>query len=358
MMGKNSKNWQTRIGLSSQMTTFLTSLFIGLSPCIFKSATAQIEKPMRDSATVIMYHRFGEGRYPSTNISMQRFEEHLALLTNGDYTILPLPKIIETLKSGQLLPDRTVGISIDDAYLSVYENAWPLLKKTGLPFTIFVATSPVERNLASYMSWEQLRELKAAGVTIGSQTHTHPHMHKLSVERVREEIDISNQIFLDEMGERPELFAYPYGEYSRFVIDAVKDAGFTAAFGQNSGIIHTDEDFFELPRFAFNENYGALSRLKLAINGLPLKIKDLTPDDMVLTDNPPIYGFTLDEEMSPVSQLRCFASNHGKLEVSLLGLRAEIRLPGPLPSPRGRINCTMPAGKERWRWYGRQFLTP
>ena len=55
-----------------------------------------------------------------------------------------------------------------------------------------------------------------------------------------------------------------------------------------------------------------LSRLRLAINGLPLKIKELTPDDMVLIENPPIYGFTLDEEMSPVSQLRCFASNHGK----------------------------------------------
>ena len=206
--------------------------FFRLSLSSFTPATAQTAEPMRDSATVIMYHRFGEGRYPSTNISMEMFQEHLALLTNGEYTILPLPKIVETLKSGQLLPDRTVGISIDDAYLSVYENAWPLLKAANLPFTIFVATSPVNRNLSGYMNWDQLRELKAAGVTVGSQTHTHPHMHALSVERVREEIDTSNQIFLNELGERPELFAYPYGEYSRFVIDAIKDAGFTAAFSK------------------------------------------------------------------------------------------------------------------------------
>ncbi len=357
-MRKNNKGQQTKLGLSNQVNALLVCLLIGLNFTTNKTVTAQTAEPMRDSATIIMYHRFGEGRYPSTNISMEQFEEHLALLTNGDYTIMPLPEIIEKLRSGQLLPDRTVGISIDDAYLSVYENAWPLMKAANLPFTIFVATSPVDRNLAGYMSWDQLRELKVAGVTIGSQTHTHPHMHRLSAERVREEIKTSNQIFLEQLGERPKLFAYPYGEYSRFVVDAVKEADFTAAFGQNSGIIHKDENFFELPRFAFNENYGALSRLKLAINGLPLKIKDLTPEDMVLSQNPPIYGFTLDEEMSPVSQLRCFASEHGKLEVSLLGLRAEIRLPGPLPSPRGRINCTMPAGKERWRWYGRQFLTP
>ena len=344
--------WLAAVG---QMAALFCSLMIGTS--LAKPAAAQTTEPERDSATVIMYHRFGEGRYPSTNISMEQFEDHLALLTNGDYTVLPLPEIVDKLRLGQLLPDRTVAITIDDAYLSVYEKAWPLLRQAGLPFTIFVATSPVDRGLNGYMSWDQLRELKAAGVTIGSQTHTHPHMHRLSVERVREEINTSNQRFLEELGQRPELFAYPYGEYSRFVIDEVRASGFTAAFGQNSGIMHKDEDFFELPRFAFNENYGSLNRLKLAVNGLPLKIADLTPEDMVLTQNPPIYGFTLDQEMSPVSQLRCFASKYGKLDVTLLGMRAEIRLPGPLPSPRGRINCTMPAGKDRWRWFGRQFLT-
>ena len=247
MMGKHSKSWQTRLSPFSQITVFLTTVFIVLSLNTFTPATAQTAEPMRDSATVIMYHRFGEGRYPSTNISMEQFEEHLVLLTNGNYTILPLLEIVETLKSGQLLPDRTVGISIDDAYLSVYENAWPLLKAAGLPFTIFVATSPVDRNLAGYMSWDQLRELKAAGVT-DWLTNAHPSTYAhLSVERVQEEIDTSNQIFLNELGERPELFAYPYGEYSRFVIDAIKDAGFTAAFGQNSGIMHTDEDFLSCP---------------------------------------------------------------------------------------------------------------
>ena len=111
-MAKNSKNWLTRLSLPIQMTAFMGGLFFFLSLSSFTPATAQTAEPMRDSATVIMYHRFGEARYPSTNISIEMFEEHLALLTNGDYTILPLPKIVETLKSGQLLPDRTVGISL------------------------------------------------------------------------------------------------------------------------------------------------------------------------------------------------------------------------------------------------------
>ncbi len=322
---------------------------------ILKAAIAQ--EAMRDSATVIMYHRFGESRYPSTNVTLEQFDAHLAHLKNGDYTVLPLPQIIETLKNGELLPDRTVAITVDDAYRSVLDHAWPRLKEAGFPFTLFVATSPIDRELNSYMSWDDLRFLQEQGVTIGSQTHTHPHMHRLSEDEVRKELELSNQRFLEELGFRPELFAYPYGEYSSFVIDIVKETGFTTAFGQNSGIMHAQSDFFELPRFAFNENYGTIDRLKLAVDGLPLKVTDITPTDMVIQENPPIYGFTLSEEMQPVSQLRCFASSYGKLEVTILGTRAEIRAPGPLPSPRSRINCTMPAADQRWRWFGRQFLT-
>jgi len=318
---------------------------------------ANAQETMRDSATVLMYHRFGESRYPSTNISLEQFDAHIEYLASGNYNVMPLDEIIERLRAGQLLPDRTVAITIDDAYKSVLEHAWPRLKAANFPFTLFVATAPIDRNLPSYMSWDDLRMLQQDGVNIGSQTHTHPHLYLSTAEQVAEELQTSNQRFIEELGFRPELFAYPYGEYSGFVVDIVKNAGFTTAFGQNSGIIHADSNFFELPRFAFNEDYGTVDRLKLAVEGLPLKVSDITPEDMVITENPPIYGFTLHPDMEPTSQLRCFASSYGKLDVTILGRRVEIRVPDKLPSPRSRINCTMPATENRWRWYGRQFLT-
>ena len=346
--------------LTRKCGMLLLSGWIGII-AIFATAMQPVpltaQEVMRDSATIIMYHRFGESRYPSTNVTLEQFDTHLEHLKNGGYTVLPLPQIINTLRAGELLPDKTVAITIDDAYRSVLEHAWPRLRDAGFPFTLFVATSPIDRELRSYMSWDDLRFLQEQGVTIGSQSHTHPHMHRLSDEQVRNELETSNQRFIEELGFRPELFAYPYGEYSNFVIDIVREMGFTTAFGQNSGIMHADSDFFELPRFAFNETYGTLSRLKLAVDGLPLKVTDLTPSDMVISQNPPIYGFTLDADMQPASQLRCFASSYGKLEVVLLGSRVEVRTPGPLPSPRSRINCTMPAADNRWRWFGRQFLT-
>ncbi|MFP3386390.1 polysaccharide deacetylase family protein, partial [Tritonibacter sp. SIMBA_163] len=84
------------------------------------------------------------------------------------------------IDAGKPLPPRTVAITIDDAYLSVYETAWPLLRKHDLPFALFVATDPVDRGIPGYMDWDQIRELEAGGVEIGSQAVTHPHMPGLS----------------------------------------------------------------------------------------------------------------------------------------------------------------------------------
>jgi len=310
-----------------------------------------------DHATILMYHRFGEQDYPSTNVTLAQFEEHLEILASGPYHVWPLDEIVQYLQAGKPLPDRTVAITIDDAYLSVYEEAFPRLKARGFPATLFVATRPVDRGLRAYMNWDQLREWQAAGFGIGSQTQTHPHMHQLSVEANSEELRVSNERFLAELGMRPTLFAYPYGEYNLQVIDLVKAAGFEAAFGQNSGVAHGYDGYYELPRFAMNEQYGNRERLELAINGLPLKVTQLVPEDVVLTENPPLYGFTLAEDMDNERQLRCFNSKYGKLDVAIIGRRAEIRMPGPLVGKRSRVNCTMPGPENRWRWFGRQFLT-
>jgi len=310
-----------------------------------------------DHASVLMYHRFGEDKYPTTSIRLSQFDQHLETLANGDYNVWPLSDIVSYLQTGKELPDRTVAITIDDAYLSVYTEAWPRLQEYGFPATIFVATRPIDLGLRGYINWDQLREMQAGGIEIGSQTRSHPHMHRISADDARAELVSSGERFIAELGMRPDIFAYPYGEYNLEVVEIVKEAGFIAAFGQNSGIAHGYDGFYELPRFAMNERYGNDERLKLAINGLPLKASDITPEDVLLTENPPIYGFTLAPDMKPTSQLRCFNSKYGKLEVTVLGSRAEIRLPGPMAGPRARVNCTMPGPDGRWRWFGRQFLT-
>ena len=89
-----------------------------------------------DWAVIFMYHRFGESEFPTSNIRIDQFEGHLKELATGGYTVLPVPEILESLRTGASLPDRTVGITIDDAYKSVYVEAWPRLKAAGLPFRL------------------------------------------------------------------------------------------------------------------------------------------------------------------------------------------------------------------------------
>ncbi|MGB1946785.1 MAG: polysaccharide deacetylase family protein, partial [Candidatus Puniceispirillaceae bacterium] len=149
-----------------------------------------------DHAVILMYHRFGEDRLPSTNIRLDQFDAHLEKLSNGNYSVLPLAKIVDHLQNDRPLPDRTVAITIDDAYLSVFTEAWPRLKAKGFPFTVFVATDPVDRKNRGYMSWDQLRQLQADGIGIGSQTASHPHMHLSSLADVDAELEKSNQRFL------------------------------------------------------------------------------------------------------------------------------------------------------------------
>ncbi|MBK20573.1 MAG: chitin deacetylase [Rhodospirillaceae bacterium] len=315
-----------------------------------------------NSAVIVMYHRFGESKYPHTNTTVEQFKAHLSELKDGDYVVKPIPEIVAAIRSGEALPEKTVGISIDDAFLSVYRVGWPMLQKAGLPFTLFVATEPLDRRFPGYMSWDQLRELVKAGVTIGSQTASHLHMPMESESRNLEDLRTSNDRFKKELGFVPKMIAYPYGEYSLAVGKITREVGFDVGFGQHSGVIYKNSDFLYLPRFAFNEAFGDVQRFRLAIRALPFKVSDVTPQDPYLKgkQNPPPFGFTVDKESARgLSRVACYATRQGKINVERLGdRRIEVRALQAFPAGRTRMNCTLLEKDGRWRWLGMQFLVP
>lgn len=315
----------------------------------------------RSFATVLMYHRFGDSRFPSTNTTIDQLDAHLALIREGGFVVWPLPEIVDALLTGQPLPPRTLGITVDDAYLSLFETGWPLFKEQHVPITVFVATDLLDGNSPDYMSWSQLQSMVAAGVTIGGHSASHRHLALLDAAAIRGELDRSNTRLREELGQAPTLFAYPYGEYSLAVIDAVQAAGFKAAFGQHSGTVHEAIPLFELPRFALNEAYGSADRVSnLVLNTVPLVVTDVTPRDPLLTSNPPAIGMTVAPDMGDLAGLACYASSEtGAATLALIGnRRVEVRLGAPLPKGRSRLNCTMPGDEGNWRWFGRQFYLP
>lgn len=311
-------------------------------------------------AVVVMYHRIGEAKYPSTNIRIEQLEAHIKELTSGKYNVVPLPEVVAALRAKRKLPDRTVAITIDDAFTSVYREAWPRLRAAKLPFTLFLATGQIAREPGGeYMTWDQVREMVKAGVTIGHHSVSHAHLPEQSAARVAEEFDRATAELEKQLGQRLTLQAYPYGETSARVIAQARQRGFLASFGQHSGVLHARDDMHYLPRFALNEAYGSIERFRLIANALPLYATDINPTDPVPAQNPPPFGFTIGDNVPRVNRINCFSSQHGKLAVERLGeRRVELRLPTALRPGRTRINCTLPARDGRWRWFGYQFYVP
>ena len=332
-------------------SVFLAAMLAGLAAVMAGPAAAA------DSAVVVTYNRFGESRFPTANTRLDQLEAQLVELKSGGYAVLPLSQVVEALRSGKALPDKTVAITIDDTWASVWQTAWPLLKAAGLPFTLFVSTDEIDGGGPDRLSWENLREMAASGLaTVATQGAGHPHFPQLSKTTIADDLARARARLQAKLGQTPTLFAWPYGEMSREAAEAVRDAGFIAAFGQHSGPVWSKSDWFFLPRFPLNETYGEGERFRLAVRTLPLPAVDITPDDPKLATNPPAFGFTLSPEVPGADLLACYTSSEGRAVIERLGPRIEVRMAKPLPAGRSRINCTVPTLEGRWRWFGWQFL--
>jgi len=312
----------------------------------------------QSSASVVMYHRFGESDFPSTNITIEQFESHIQEIQDGGYNLLSVPELVDHLKEGKELPDKALSVTIDDGYESIYTEAYPRFKKAGIPFTIFISTDPIDRGYAKHLNWKQIQEMaKDPLVTIGAHTASHLHMAAASQARIGDEMARSLERMEEKLGYRPDTFAYPYGEASAKAISVVRGFGMRAAFGQHSGAIGSGDDMYYLARFALNEKYGDLKRFQMVAGAKALHVRDLGPKDMMISKrNPPMIGFTVDDIVGDLRPLACFASHEGKVRIEKVwDRRIEVRMEKAMPVGRTRLNCTMPAGEGRWRWFGRQF---
>lgn len=335
---------------------------LALFACTAQAAAqgiAQGTEPAVPSAVVFAYSRFAEDSSPGTSIRLDQFEAHLAELSIGGYDVLPLPDIAAALEARTPLSDRTVAITVDDAHRSVYREAWPRLRAARLPFTLFVATDPIDRGAETHMNWDQIRELAREGVTIGALPATGAPLSGDTAGHAAAEIGRSLDRLEKELGTRPNLFAYPFGDYTLTVRRLLPGLGVSAAFIQASGVARAGGDLLTLPRFVMNEAYGSIDRFRLAANALPMPVTDVAPADPVLTENPPSFGFTVASAIDGLDRLACFASGQGRATVQRIAeTRIEVRLAEPFAPGRGRVNCTMPAGEGRWRWFGAQFFIP
>ena len=121
----------------------------------------------------LMYHRFEENKYPSTNIKKNDFLQHLKIIEENNIKFIKPDNFEIELKNNK--NHRKILLTIDDGFLSFYENAWPVLKEKKIPFILFISTREV--GAFNYMTWDQIREIsKEDFVEIGNHSHTHEYL--------------------------------------------------------------------------------------------------------------------------------------------------------------------------------------
>lgn len=310
-----------------------------------------------ESAVVMVYQRFGEDDNPGNSVRLSEFDAHLAELANGKYNVVPLPDLLDAIGEGRPLPNRTVAITIDDAFRSVYDRAWPRLKKAGIPFTLFVSTDPLDMGSTAYMTWDEIRELRDTGVTVGAHTASHMLVSQATIDELRVDIERSLLSFERELGERPAVFSWPQGEMSVEATGMLREMGFRAAFGYHSGTVSRMSDEMMLPRFPMVGSYASLEEFTLRANTLALPLTAVVPSDpMVRGGVPDAFTFRIHPAVGRVRGFHCFHSEQGQLELTETDERSfSARLDAAALKGTWRINCTMPTGGKRFRWWGMQY---
>ena len=303
-----------------------------------------------------MYHRFNESKYPSTNIQIDVFKEHLKIINDSKFSFYH-PKKFENEFN---LPkkQKKILLTIDDGFQSFYDQAWPILKKNKIPFILFVSTEPIGRK--GYMSWEQIKEIENSDFAmIGHHSHTHEYLIDVSNEEFVSDIEKANDLFIKNLGYIPSLFSYPFGEYSKFMKDYISK-NFSLSFGQHSGVIDINKEKFELPRFPINEKYGEIKRFKSIINYFPLEYKVLYPEEKKINkeNNPPSFSVEFFDNQKNLENINCY-SNEGdiwkKSKTNIMNNILTIDFRESFKPRRGRINCSL-NDNGKWRWFGVQFI--
>ncbi len=191
---------------------------------------------------ILTYHRFAEECSSPLCMPRSTFERQMRYLKDNGYHVVTAEELFAFLDYRQGLPQKSVLITMDDGYRSVYTIAYPILQKYGFKATIFIYTSFVGVPKTA-ITWDQLKEMKANGFTIGSHTIYHTDLTQPKedeteqdhVARIKEELFGSKKIIDRKLGQNTFLLAYPFGYYDQRAIQIARQAGYKYAMSVKRG---------------------------------------------------------------------------------------------------------------------------
>jgi peptidoglycan/xylan/chitin deacetylase (PgdA/CDA1 family) len=288
-------------------------------------------------ATILLYHRFGDQRYPSTSVSMEDFYRQMKFLKENGYRVIPLSRLVEMLERKEPIPPKTVVITIDDAYRSTM-RAFEVLREFGFPFTLFLYMEAVGR-YPDFLSLEDLKRLRDYG-KVEFENHSYSHRNfgfDVDIESFLEDLEKSEERFLKLFGKKPRFYAFPYGFYNLALIEILRQRGYRAVFTQDPGNVDLHSDLFRLNRQAIVGSWSKMDHFLKKLNRENLPLEELIPGPGFLERNPPERVGARLKFPSRYGECSLYVSEIGWLRARREGATVYTVLSGPLKRNWNRI---------------------
>lgn len=203
---------------------------------------------------ILMYHYLsdpppGADRYRrDLSVSPALFEQHLAYLAEQGYQSITLVDLLYHLVQGAPLPEKPVILTFDDGYRDVYENALPLLQRFGFTATVFVLIEVTNQSEAEYLTWEQMREMAAAGMAIECHARVHEYLPENDDDRLIWQVLGCREAIESAIGQRPRFVAYPSGHFDDRVMAFFASDNFWGGVTTQQGSLHSSDALFQIKR--------------------------------------------------------------------------------------------------------------
>src|SRR6201984_3445778 len=246
------------------------------------AASPKITKPVVDQTAqtiIYCYHRLVDKvRYPGTEITPAAFEAEMKELKDRGITVISLQDLLAWKRGEKNIPPRCAVITFDDGWKSQYEVAWPIMKKFGYPFTMFIYTEGVAGGSlggGQAITWEQLADMRDNGVDIEAHSATHQDLregHTIMLaapggkrtktkltgpqyeQWMQNEVVGSKQLLEQRLGIKVNCFAVPFGNYNEHVKEIARNSGYEAMFTVYGQPITFTSPLDSIGRYAIEAN--------------------------------------------------------------------------------------------------------
>lgn len=237
--------------------------------CLGSPVARLLGRDKQDCVPILAYHSISDNLfgyshpYYQINTSPEVFTRQMRWLRSAGYRTIDLRDFPKGYPAPAEANSKPIIITFDDGYRDFLTEAWPVMQQCGFSATVFLATDriqddPMRIEGADYLTWQDVRELYAQGVSFGSHTVSHPDLRSLGPEQIDYELGFSKEIIEQKLGAPVGSFAYPFAfpeedsNFTRYLADTLENLGFQSGVSTVIGRAKAEDDRFFLPRLPIN----------------------------------------------------------------------------------------------------------